>query len=163
MEGRTLLQYCLYMATELNYVVWTDLDNEGGLSKLLVANPTSIQMIRMWPYVVLIDTTYITNKQKWPLYEVIGMTPTNHNFLNAFCLMRDEVAVSYSWALQGLRDIFGTAHTRSVIVTDRDEGLSAAIREVFPDVRHLLRIWHIANNVENMVDKLCGGKRNQQE
>ena len=29
-------------------------------------------------------------------------------------------------------------------------------------MRHLLCIWHIANDVENMVDKLCGGKRNQQ-
>ncbi|XP_057544016.1 uncharacterized protein LOC130823414 [Amaranthus tricolor] len=76
--------------------------------------------------------------------------------------MRDEAAVSYSWVLQGLRDIFGTAQTPSVIVTDRDEGLSAAIRDVFPDVRHLLCIWHIGNDVENMVDKLCGGKKNQQ-
>ncbi|XP_057550450.1 protein FAR1-RELATED SEQUENCE 2-like [Amaranthus tricolor] len=119
-------------------------------------------MIRTWPYVVLIDTTYKTNKPKWPLCEVIGMTPTNHNFLVAFCLMRDEAAVSYSWVLQGLRDIFGTAQTPSVIVTDRDEGLSAAIRDVFPDVRHLLCTWHIGNDVENMVDKLCGGKKNQQ-
>ena len=31
------------------------------------------------------------------------------------------------------------------------------------DVRHLLCVWHIANDVQNMVDKLCGGKRNQQE
>ncbi|XP_057536608.1 protein FAR-RED ELONGATED HYPOCOTYL 3-like [Amaranthus tricolor] len=162
MEGRTPLQHCLHMATELNYVVWTDLDNEGQLSRLLIANPTSIQMIRTWPYVVLIDTTYKTNKQKWPLCEVNGMMPTNHNFLVAFCLMRDEAAVSYSWVLQGLRDIFGTAQTPSVIVTDRDEGLSAAIRDVFPDVRHLLCIWHIGNDVENMVDKLCGGKKNQQ-
>ncbi|XP_057543857.1 protein FAR1-RELATED SEQUENCE 2-like [Amaranthus tricolor] len=162
MEGRTPLQHCLHMATEHNYVVWTELDNDGHLSRLLIANPTSIQMIRTWPYVVLIDTTYKTNKSKWPLCEVIGMTPTNHNFLVAFCLMRDEAAVSYSWVLQGLRDIFGSAQTPSVIVTDRDEGLSAAIRDVFPDVRHLLCTWHIGNDVENMVDKLCGGKKNQQ-
>ncbi|XP_057531533.1 protein FAR1-RELATED SEQUENCE 2-like [Amaranthus tricolor] len=92
------------------------------------------------------------------------MTLTNHNFLVALCLMRDEAAMSYSWVLQELRDIFGTTQTPSVIVTDRDEGLSAAIRDIFPDVRHFLCIWHIANDVENIVDKLCGcgGKRNQQ-
>ncbi|XP_057516016.1 protein FAR1-RELATED SEQUENCE 2-like [Amaranthus tricolor] len=162
MEGKTPLQHYLYMATELNYMVWKDLDSERELSRLLVVNPTSMQIIRTWPYVVLIDTTYKTNKQKWPLCEVIGMTPRNHNFLVAFCLIRDEAAVSYSWVLQGLRDTFGTAQTPSVIVTDLDEGLSAAIRDVFPDVRHLLCIWHIANDVENMVDKLCGGKKNQQ-
>ena len=90
MEGRTLLQHCLYMATEHNYVVTTDLDSEGQLSRLLIANPTSIQMIHTWSYVVLIDTTYKTNKQKWLLCEIIGITLTNHNFLVAFYLMRDE-------------------------------------------------------------------------
>ncbi|XP_057527371.1 uncharacterized protein LOC130806355 [Amaranthus tricolor] len=76
--------------------------------------------------------------------------------------MRDEAAVSYSWVLERLRDIYGTVQTPDVIVTDRDEGLSAAIHAVFPDVRHLLCVWHIGNDVENMVDKLCGGKKNQQ-
>ncbi|XP_057518331.1 uncharacterized protein LOC130799241 [Amaranthus tricolor] len=145
MGGRTPLQHCLYMATEHNYVVWTDVDSEGQLSRLLIANPTSIQMIRSWPHVVLIDTTYKTNKQKWPQCEIIGMTPTNHNFLVAFYLMRDEAV-----------------QKPDVIVTDRDEGLSAAISVVYPGVRHLLCLWHIGNDVENMIDKLCGGKKNQQ-
>ena len=52
--------------------------------------------------------------------------------------MRDEVAVSYSWVLQGLRDIFCTGLTPSVIVTDRDEGLSTVIRDVFPSKKVLL-------------------------
>ena len=30
------------------------------------------------------------------------------------------------------------------------------------DVRHLLCVWHIGNDVENMVDKLWGVNRNQQ-
>jgi MULE transposase-like protein len=132
MDGRTPLQHCLYLATEKNYIVWTDLDSDGQLTRLLIANPISIQMIRTWPYVVLIDTTYKTNKAKWPLCEIIGMTPTNHNFLVAFCLMRDEAAVSYSWVLERLRDIYGTVRMPNVIVSDRDEGLSAAIRDVYP-------------------------------
>ena len=87
---------------------------------------------------MLIDTTYKTNKQKWSLCEVIGMTPTNHNFLVAFCFIRDETVVSYSWVLEGLRDIFGTAQTPSVIVSDRNEGLSAVIRDVFPGKKVVL-------------------------
>ena len=114
------------------------MDSEGELSRLLLANPTSIQMIRMWSYVVLIDKTYKTNKQKWPLCEIIGMTSTNHNFLVVFCLMRDEAAVSYLWVLERLRHIFGRFQTPNVIVTDRDEGLSAAIRDVFPGKKFIL-------------------------
>ena len=92
----------------------------------------------MWPYVVLIDTTYKTNKQKWLLCEIIRMTPTNHNFLVAFCLMRDETSVSYSWVLERLRDIFGRVQTPNVFVTDQDDGLSAAIRDVFPGKKFIL-------------------------
>ena len=62
-------------------------------------------MIRLWLHVVLIDTTY----------------KTNHNFLVAFCLMRDKASVSY-----------GRVQTPDVIVMDRDKGLSAAISVVFP-------------------------------
>ena len=34
-----------------------------------------------------------------------------------------------------------------VLVTDRDLGLIRAIRNVFPDVPHLLCIWHVNKNV----------------
>ena len=44
--------------------------------------------------------------------------------------MRDEAAVFYSWVLERVRDIYGTVQMPNVIVTDRDEGLSAAIRDV---------------------------------
>ena len=45
----------------------------------------------------------------------------------------------------------------------REEIYNITFNVVFNvDVRHLLCIWHIANDVENMVDKLCGGKKNQQ-
>ena len=52
--------------------------------------------------------------------------------------MRDEVAVSYSWVFTGIERYFGTAQTPSVIVTDRVEGLSAGIRDVFPGKKVLL-------------------------
>ena len=38
----------------------------------------------------------------------------------------------------GIERYFGTAQTPSVIVTDRDEGLSVAIRDVFPGKKVLL-------------------------
>ena len=89
------------------------------------------------------------------------MTPTNHNFLIVFCLMRNESVVSYSWVL---RDIFGSALSPNVMVTERDEGLSVGICDVFPGKKVILINYcsSISNDIENMVDKLCGRKRNQQ-
>ena len=52
--------------------------------------------------------------------------------------MRDEAVVSCSWVLERLRDIYGRVQTPNVIVTDREEGLSAAIRVVFPGKQVLM-------------------------
>lgn len=84
------IQYYLDIATKHNYVVLMDMGNDGKLIRLLMVNPTTIQFMRTWPHVILIDTTYITNNKKWLLRDIVGMTPTNHNFLVVFCLMRDE-------------------------------------------------------------------------
>ena len=46
--------------------------------------------------------------------------------------------MSYLWVLEILRDIFGRAQTPNLIVTDREEGLSAAIRDVFPGKKVVL-------------------------
>ena len=46
--------------------------------------------------------------------------------------------MSFSWVLERLRNIFGRTQTPNIIVTDRDEGLSAAIRDVFPGKKVVL-------------------------
>ncbi|KAI5668361.1 hypothetical protein M9H77_18214 [Catharanthus roseus] len=37
-------------------------EDSNVLSDIVVAHPTSIAMLRTWPYVLIIDTTYKTNK-----------------------------------------------------------------------------------------------------
>ncbi|KAI5668735.1 hypothetical protein M9H77_18588 [Catharanthus roseus] len=37
-------------------------------------------MIRMWPYVLIMDTMYKMNKYNMPLLEAVGITPTGKNF-----------------------------------------------------------------------------------
>ena len=45
--------------------------------------------------------------------------------------MRDKSIVLYSLLLKRFRDLFGVVQTPNVIVTDRNEGLSLGIRDVF--------------------------------
>ncbi|KAI5653160.1 hypothetical protein M9H77_30347 [Catharanthus roseus] len=70
------------------------------LGDIIVAHPTSIEMLRTWPYVLIIDTTYKTNKYNRPLLEVVGMTPTSKNFTVANAFMQNEQATTYRWVLQ---------------------------------------------------------------
>ena len=45
--------------------------------------------------------------------------------------MRDKSIILYSLLLERFRDLFGVVQTPNVIVTDRNEGLSLAMRDVF--------------------------------
>lgn len=130
-DGRSAIDYCLYLTAKHNYVAQTDMNSDGQLTGLLIAYSTSIQFIRTQPYVVLINTMYKTNN-KWPECEIVVMTPINHNLV-ALYPMRDEVVISYTQVMKRLRDILGDVQTPNVIMTDRAEGLCT--------LKMMWRIW----------------------
>ncbi|KAI5681139.1 hypothetical protein M9H77_02366 [Catharanthus roseus] len=59
-------------------VFYRNCEDSNMLSDIVVAHPTSIEMLRMWLYVLIMDTTYKTNKYNMPLLEFVGMTPTEN-------------------------------------------------------------------------------------
>ena len=66
MDGSSSTKHCLYLATKYHYVAWTDINIDGQLTQLLIANLIAIQFIRTLPYLVLIDTTHKKNNKKLP-------------------------------------------------------------------------------------------------
>ncbi|KAI5666542.1 hypothetical protein M9H77_16395 [Catharanthus roseus] len=59
-------------------VFYRNREDSNMLSDIVVAHPTSIEILRTWPHVLIMDTTYKTNKYNMPLLEVVGMTPTEN-------------------------------------------------------------------------------------
>ena len=83
--------------------------------------------------VLLMDTTYKTNKYRLPLLEVVGVTSTGLTFSAAFVLMATERQNNFIWALQRLRGLFFRQDVfPTVIVSDRDLAMMNAIEVVFP-------------------------------
>ncbi|XP_021747181.1 uncharacterized protein LOC110713021 [Chenopodium quinoa] len=74
---------------------------------------------------------------------MVGMTPTNQNFLIGYAVMKDETVASYRWVLEKLRNYIGPSVQPSAIVSDCEGGLFAPIAELFPESSHLLCTWHI--------------------
>ncbi|KAI5652273.1 hypothetical protein M9H77_29460 [Catharanthus roseus] len=81
-------------------VFYRNCEDSNMLNDIVVAHPTSIEMLRTWPYVLIMYTTYKTNKYNMPLLEVVGMTPIDKNFTVASAFMRNEQATTYRWVLQ---------------------------------------------------------------
>ncbi|KAI5673934.1 hypothetical protein M9H77_14298 [Catharanthus roseus] len=118
MQGRNTVEEVLLLSTERGYTVfYRNGEDSNVLSNIVAAHPISIAMLRTWPYVLIMDTTYKTNKYNMPLLEYVGMTPTGKNFTVATAFMCNEQATTYRW---------GSAINEGepiVVLTDRESGL----------------------------------------
>ena len=93
-----------------------------------------------------------------PLLEVIGVSSTGQNFHVAFGFMRNEKTTSFLWAMQRVKELFGSENNPGVVVTDREWALMNAVEHVFPSSAHLLCKRHIAKDVERYVTDVTGNK-----
>ncbi|KAI5666436.1 hypothetical protein M9H77_16289 [Catharanthus roseus] len=78
MQGRNTVEEVLCLSAKRgNTVFYRNCEDNTVLSDIVVAHPTSVKTMRMWPCVLITDTTYKTNKYNMPLLKVVGMTPTD--------------------------------------------------------------------------------------
>nr|KAJ0203885.1 hypothetical protein LSAT_V11C500256000 [Lactuca sativa] len=138
-EGRTPMQNVMHILQtkgyNLQYRVNT-ITNE--LEDLFFIHPTSLKMWQAFPYVVLMDATYKTNKYNLHFLEIVGVTSTNKTFSIAFAFMHNEKTNNYIWALICLKLTISDFFCPRVIVTDRDLALMKACGDVFLQSNHLL-------------------------
>ncbi|XP_021764019.1 protein FAR1-RELATED SEQUENCE 5-like [Chenopodium quinoa] len=157
-DGRGVIQF-LHLARQSQYVYWVLSDDQGVLQHAFMAHPVMVDILRTYPYVIGMDSTYKTNRYGMPFFKIVGVTPTNQNFLVGYVFMRNECTANYRWVLQRLRDLIGFDKEPSVFLTDRELGLVAALREVFPGTSHLLCRWHINKDVEARVTDMFKSKK----
>ncbi|KAI5680699.1 hypothetical protein M9H77_01926 [Catharanthus roseus] len=63
MQGRNTVEEVLCLSAQRGYTIFhRNREESNVLSDIVIAHPTSIAMIRTWPYILIIDTTYKTNK-----------------------------------------------------------------------------------------------------
>ncbi|KAI5667042.1 hypothetical protein M9H77_16895 [Catharanthus roseus] len=90
MQGRNTMKEVLCLSAQWGYIVfYRNYEDSIVLSDIVVAHPTSIAMIRTWPYVLIIDTTYKTNKRHIDQNVLAKLTE----------MMKDEVVAS--WFING--------------------------------------------------------------
>ncbi|KAI5683350.1 hypothetical protein M9H77_04578 [Catharanthus roseus] len=64
MQERNTVEQVLCLSTTRDYTVfYRNREDCNMLSDIVVAHPTSIEMLRTWPYVLIMDTTYKINKK----------------------------------------------------------------------------------------------------
>jgi hypothetical protein len=147
LNGRSRLDSLTHDLAEANWWWRIETNSKGEISHFFFATPTSIQLLRDYPEVLLMDCTYKTNRFGMPLLVIVGTTPMMTTFYAAFVFLRGETQEDYAWALARLHELYVTAVGRlagpTTILTDRDQALSNALAAQWPSTTHLLCIWHI--------------------
>ncbi|XP_021741336.1 protein FAR1-RELATED SEQUENCE 5-like [Chenopodium quinoa] len=133
-DGRGVKQF-LHLARQSQHLYWVMSDDLSVLQHAFILHPVKVDILRTYPYVIDMDSTYKTNRYGMPFFEIVGVTPTNQNFLVGYVFMRNECTASYRWVLQRLRELIGYDKEPSVFLTDRELGLCATLREVFPGTK----------------------------
>lgn len=158
--GRSQMQLPMGKLSEYNYLEWDgSCDKTGEVSDMLWAHPKSISLFHSFPYVLIMDCTYKTNRYRLLLLEIVGVTSTDKTFSVAFAYLKFEKAGNYEWVLRRLAMIMKGCPMPNVIATYRELGLMKAIAAIYPSSRHMLCIWHISKNILANCKKLFEPKK----
>ncbi|GAU48047.1 hypothetical protein TSUD_272250 [Trifolium subterraneum] len=123
------------------------------------AHPESIKLFNTFPTVLMMDSTYKTNKYKMPLFEIVGVTSTEKSYNVGFAYIANEKEDNFVWALETCKSLLISKETfPKVIVTDRDKSLMNAVAKVFPNSTALVCRVHVYKNVKAKFKALCKAK-----
>ncbi|XP_021808240.1 PKS-NRPS hybrid synthetase CHGG_01239-like [Prunus avium] len=133
--GTSEMQVLLRNLFAHEYVEWhRSYGTANIVSDLFYAHSTSIKLLRAFPHILIMNCTYKTNRFRYPLLEIVGMTSTHLTFSIAFVNLSVEKEDNYRWALARLRSVMDDNSIPSVIVTNRELAIMNALHEVFPGV-----------------------------
>ncbi|KAL4587975.1 hypothetical protein LXL04_000852 [Taraxacum kok-saghyz] len=140
--GRSEMQVVFEILQSKCYIYeFRTYETTNALKDLFFVHPTSLNIWRAFPQVLMMDATYKTNKYNMSFFEIVGVTSTSNSFSIAFVLMDEEKEANYTWALNRLRTTLGGYVGPYVIVTDRELALMNACANVFPASNRLLCGW----------------------
>jgi hypothetical protein len=90
-----------------------------------------------------------------PLFQGTGITSLGSSFQAFFCLLSDEQEASYTWALEQYQEVLREYSIPDplTLITDFDQGLKNAAKNIFPNTQQQICVWHIMKNVVHNIKK----------
>jgi hypothetical protein len=89
-----------------NWLVNFRVNEDGKLKNLFMTHPDSVKLARINNLVAVIDSTYKTNKNEFPLLNVVGINCINKTIFIALVAMQNENTDHYQWAMRQIASIY---------------------------------------------------------
>jgi len=98
--SRTELQQLMMLLERDQYIHWSRCYQDSEVvSDVFWTHPDSVKLLNAFSIVLLMDSTYKTNKYRLPLLEIVGVTSTGLTFSAAFVLLSTERENNFIWSL----------------------------------------------------------------
>jgi MULE transposase domain len=120
---------------EIANIVWTD-------AKMIVA-------YARFGDVVIFDTTFGTNNEKWAFGVFVGFNHFREIVTFGVALMCDQTKESFEWVFTKFLETHG-GKKPITLFTDQDSVMGAALEKIISETRHGLCVWHIGQIVKNI-------------
>jgi MULE transposase domain len=107
--------------------------------------------------VLVMDTTFKTNRFHWPLLLVCGVNEHFQTILLAVAILHHQTTDSFTWVLEHMKSSVNAETWDNIasVVTDGDAAMAAAISAVLPHTHHLRCRYHLETNLRtNLIEKL---------
>ena len=119
-------------------------EDDNSLERLFLIHPKSLELLRRYPDVLLIDCTYKTNKYNLPLVNLAVVSGMNTTVQAGLAFIRSEAEDSCLWVLENWKSVIDEEKIESprIFLTDRSIALMRAVETTFPEADFLICRWH---------------------
>src|ERR1051325_2629141 len=136
------------------WIVIRGWDDDNTLTHLFGVTPEQVENSIQFSDCVINDVTQKTNRYGMALSLFVGFDRNMKNVIFAQGLIIDESKQSHSWLFGRIAEATGIHPT--VIITDADPAVDAAVKEVFANTYPIYCAFHITQNLHKNLRKPLG-------
>ena len=129
-------------------------DDIGKLSHVFWMSVEQIAIARRFPYLILHDNTYQSNRYNLNIGLFVGVNNYGQSVLMGQAIVVDEKTRDFEYQFTHWLAAVGIAPV--VMFTDACVKASGAVATVFPNAKHFWCYWHIAKNVAKNLKGVLG-------
>ncbi|KAG1358646.1 putative protein FAR1-RELATED SEQUENCE 5 [Cocos nucifera] len=144
-----VLHFVQMQAKNANFYYTLDLNDNAQLRSVFWIHPRPRMACTYFSDVLTFDSTYLTNTFKMSFCPFVEVNHHGQSTLLGCALLSDETTKTFKWVFQSWLDENG-GQAPNAIITDQDKAIEAAIKAIFPNVRHQFCLWHILKILEKI-------------
>ncbi|XP_074302036.1 protein FAR1-RELATED SEQUENCE 5-like [Silene latifolia] len=121
------------------------LDSECHMSNFFWRDGKSLIDYECFGNVVIFDCAHRTNKYGMICAPFTGINHHKKNVVFGCAFLIDETIPTFVWLFKTFLEEMGNRHPVTIF-TDQAQAMANAIKQVFPNTKHRLCMWHLSEN-----------------